>query len=124
MLYLHPSQMPLYAYIRNSILGHALLIPSSPHGRLELITYPSLQGGWDVQVVVLTETPYECRVLAQNVGSNQGEMEVMQDMLHGLQSNGREDAEHTYSGRVIQNRRKDRELRGEFAGWEGQKKCG
>jgi predicted site-specific integrase-resolvase len=123
MSHIHPSQIPLYAYIRNSILGHALLINPSPHGRRELITYPNRQGGWDVQVVVLTETPYECRILAQNVGSNQREMEVMQDMLQGLQSNSRRMLSTRMVGESFRIEERMKKWVVGFAGWEGQKKC-
>jgi hypothetical protein len=79
------SGIALYHHIRELIFTHTALINPSPHGKLELITCPwPNYRGWDIQVVVLTQEPYERRILAQD-GNSSSEIMAMQALLFELQ---------------------------------------
>jgi hypothetical protein len=88
MSHLHTSQLPLYNHIRNSILTHALLFNPFPDGRLEILTCPNEHGSWDARIIVLTQEPYECRILT-HVSDSAGEVAAMQYLLGALQFRSR-----------------------------------
>jgi hypothetical protein len=86
--HLTPPQIILHSHLRNSILTHALRINPSPNGRLELITCLNYRGGWDARIIVLTQEPHECLILA-HLRNSAGELPAMQDLLYELQLGSR-----------------------------------
>jgi hypothetical protein len=112
--------LPLYNHIRNSILTHALLFNSFPGGRLELITCPNENGCWDARIIVLTQEPYECRILA-HVKNTAGEVAAMRYLRDALQVRSRRslDAQRVGGSFRIHEEREDWVERGWRRGLEG-----